>query len=68
MENGLEAILKVLAVGVPALLIVLGFFAVIGGFTVEAFTGDIGMKNFGIALIIIGIIFYIIELVAYYSS
>jgi hypothetical protein len=40
--------------GVPALLILLGFVAVMGGYTLEFITGDVGMRNFGIILIIIG--------------
>lgn len=65
----LEAIVKVIAVGVPALLIVLGFFAFMGGFTMEMLTGNVGMKNFGISLIAAGIIIYLIELaVVIYSE
>jgi hypothetical protein len=66
--EALKGILLVVAVGVPALLILLGFVAVMGGFTLEFITGDVGMRNFGIALIIIGIFIYIIELVLYYYS
>jgi len=60
----LDVIVKIFAVGIPALLIVLGFFAYIGGFTAEIITGDMGMKNLGIVLMAIGIIIYVIELIA----
>jgi len=71
MSNLIEAlkgILLVVAVGVPALLILLGFVAVIGGYTLEFITGDVGMRNFGIGLIILGVIIYIIEVVLYYYN
>jgi len=60
----LDVVVKIFAVGIPALLVVLGFFAYIGGFTVEMITGDIGMKSLGIVLMAIGIIIYVIELIA----
>ncbi len=58
----LEAIVKVIAVGIPALLILLGFFAYIGGYTVQVLTGDVGMKSFGMGLTAIGVIIYLVEL------
>jgi hypothetical protein len=64
--NALRGILTVIAVGVPALLILLGFFATIGGFGVQMITGDVSMKNFGEGLIIAGILLYIFELILYY--
>lgn len=64
--EALRGILIVIAVGVPALLILLGFSAVMGGFTLELFTGNVGMKNFGIGLIILGAFFYLIEIVLFY--
>lgn len=61
--NSLEAMVKVIAYGVPALLIVPGFFAYAGGYTVRMLTGDVGMQNFGIAVMAIGIIIYVLEIV-----
>ena len=46
----LEAIVKVIAYGVPALLIVLGFFAYVSGYAMSAITHDSGMMNGGILL------------------
>lgn len=66
--EALKGILTVVAVGIPALLILLGFVAVMGGFTLEFITGDVGMRNFGIGLIILGVIIYLIEIVVYYSQ
>ena len=66
--EALRGILTVIAVGVPALLILLGFVAVIGGFTLEFVTGNVGMRNFGIGLIILGVIAYLIEIALYYYS
>ena len=66
--NALRGILTVIAVGVPALLILLGFFAVIGGYTIQLVTGNVGMENFGILLIALGVILYLIELFLYYYS
>lgn len=63
-DNSLETLVKVIAYGVPALLIALGFFAYVGGYTVQMITGDVGMRNFGIVLITVGIIIYVFE-VAY---
>jgi len=60
--------LLVVAVGVPALLILLGFVAVMGGFTLEFITGNVGMKNSGIGLIILGVIIYLVEIALYYYS
>lgn len=66
--EALKGILTVVAVGIPALLILLGFVAVMGGFTLEFVTGDVGMRNFGIGLIILGVIIYLIEIAVYYYS
>ena len=57
-------IIKIIAFGVPALLIVLGFFAYIDGFTAIIRTNPVEMKNFGFALIVAGIASYAIELIA----
>jgi len=73
----LEAIVKVIVYGVPALLIVLGFFAYVGGTTAEAigafveaagveWTGDTDLKSLGKGMIATGIIIYIIELIVYF--
>lgn len=61
-DYSLELIAKVIAYGIPALLILLGFFAYIGGYTITMLTGDVRMTNFGIALIAIGLVIYIFEL------
>jgi len=61
-DYSLEAIAKVIAYGVPALLILLGFFGYIGGYTIAMLTGDVGIMNFGAALIAIGLVIYIVEL------
>jgi hypothetical protein len=63
-----ETIIKVVVYGVPALLIVLGFIAYSSGYMMQTFTHDSGMMNTGIALMVIGIILYIIEfIVAVYA-
>jgi len=62
MSNNLEAIVKVIAYGVPALLIVLGFFGYVGGYTIQMVTGDVAMKNFGIFMVVVGIMMYVIEI------
>lgn len=58
----LDAVVKIIAYGVPALLILLGFFAAVGGYTIEAVSGNVGMKNFGIGLIVIGVLIYLLEI------
>jgi hypothetical protein len=64
MENfSLSGIVQVIAVGVPAMLILLGFFAYVGGLSVEWITGNKGMQGFGVTLIVFGIVFYILEFV-----
>lgn len=50
-----------IAVGIPALLIVLGFFAYIDGFTAIIRTNPVEMKNFGFVLMVAGIVSYAIE-------
>ncbi len=65
VEMSLQGIVTVAAVGVPALLILLGFFAYLGGFTVATFTGDMEMKNTGMTMIIAGVALYILEFIAY---
>ena len=76
MSEKLEAIVKVIAVGVPALLIVLGFFAYMGGSVIEAIgmlieemggkgIEETGMKSLGLGMIATGVILYIIEFLAY---
>lgn len=76
MSEYLEAIVRVIAVGVPALLIVLGFFAFVGGSPIKAIgtlveaiggkgIGDAGMKSLGLGMIIVGIALYIIEFIVY---
>jgi ABC-type branched-subunit amino acid transport system permease subunit len=67
MES-LKGILKVIAVGVPALLILLGFAAAMFGWMFGYVTHDVSIRNFGIFLIIIGIVIYLIEIYLYYQS
>jgi hypothetical protein len=69
MENmSLNGIVQVIAVGVPAMLILLGFFAYIGGLPLEWITGNNGIQNFGVIMITGGIVLYIIEFVAAVAS
>lgn len=58
----LEGMVKVIVYGVPALLILLGFIAYISGYTLGILTGSDEMKNLGIAMIVLGVVLYIIEL------
>ena len=56
-------IVRVLAYGVPALLIILGWISVTGGKIMEAVTGDPDvMFILGICMIIFGVLIYIVEL------
>jgi hypothetical protein len=58
-----ELIAKVIAYGVPALLIILGFSAYTGGRIAELVFGTTeGMVTLGIVLMIIGITIYIVEI------
>lgn len=59
----LEAVLKIVVCGVPGLLIVLGFFGYLTGSAIEMATRDAGMRDLGIQLMALGIIFYVIELI-----
>jgi hypothetical protein len=59
----LDALVKVVAYGVPALLILLGFFAYMAGYSINALAHDAGMMNGGIAMMAIGIIIYTVEFV-----
>jgi ABC-type uncharacterized transport system permease subunit len=59
----LDAIIRIIVYGVPGLLITLGFFAYLSGSAIELAIRDVGMKNFGIVLIVLGIMFYFIEFV-----
>ena len=54
----LDAIVRVIAYGVPALLIVIGFFAYFTGYTIQFITHDTGMINLGIVLMASGILLY----------
>ena len=54
----LDMIVKIVAYGVPALLIVVGFFAYFAGYSVQFLTHDAGMTNLGILLMASGILFY----------
>lgn len=57
----LDMIVKIVAYGVPALLVVVGFFAYFAGYTVQFLTHDAGMINLGILLMASGILFYAVE-------
>lgn len=57
----LDMIVKIVVYGVPALLIVVGFFAYFAGYTVQFLTHDAGMINLGILLMASGILFYAVE-------
>ncbi len=61
-NNSYDIIVKVVAVGIPALLIVLGFVAFMAGSTVQMLGGNPEIKNLGIILLIIGISIALIEL------
>jgi len=67
-----DIIIKLVVYGVPALLIILGFLAYMSGYAIQAVSGDSGMMNLGIALMILGIVFYVIEFIvkvyAYFSE
>jgi len=66
--DSLKGILTVIAVGVPALLILLGFAAAVFGWMFGLVTNDTGMRNFGILLIIVGILLYILEIGLHYYN
>lgn len=60
----LKALVNVVAYGTPALLIILGFFAYIAGYSMNAMIHDAGMMNTGIIMMALGIIFYAVEFLA----
>ena len=67
-----DALIQVIAYGVPALLIVIGAFFYLAGYSINAFTQNSSIMNTGTVMIILGIIFYVLELIAkiagaYYS-
>lgn len=64
-DFNLEGLVKVIAVGIPALLILTGFFAYFSGMGLEILSGNIEMKNMGLLLMGSGIIFYILEMIVY---
>ena len=65
----LEALVKVIAYGVPALLILLGFFGVVIGQSSEAVTGSsYGFTPLGVIMIFFGIVIYLFELLISYNS
>ncbi len=59
-----KALINIIAYGVPALLIVLGFFGYFAGLTINAISHDAGMMNTGTFMIVLGIVFYLLELIA----
>jgi len=50
------------------MLILLGFFAYVGGLPVEWVTGNNGMQSFGVFMVVVGIIIYIIEFIVGVAS
>lgn len=65
----LDAIVKVVAVGVPALLILLGFFGAVIGQSAQAITGAAqGFTGLGVIMILLGVMIYLIELGLVYIS
>ena len=69
MTNSLEAFVKVVAYGVPALLILLGFFATVSGKVAEALLGSSqDITGIGIWMILSGTIIYLVELGLAYSA
>ena len=58
-------IVKVIAVGIPAMIIAFGFIAFMTGSGVEALTGDAEMKTVGINMMIAGTLIYTFEFVAF---
>jgi hypothetical protein len=60
----IEALIKIVAYGVPALMIVLGFFGYFAGYSINAVSHDAGMMNTGIVMIILGTVFYVLEFIA----
>jgi hypothetical protein len=59
----LDALVKVVAYGVPALLIVRAR-ARLAGYPINTVAHDAGMMNTGIAMMATGILLYVIEFVA----
>ena len=60
----LDALVKVVAYGTPAMLILFGFFAYMSGYSINAIAHDAGMMNTGMTMMAIGIILYIAEFIA----
>jgi hypothetical protein len=59
-EDSLTAISVIFAYGIPALLVIFGYIAYVLSFNYN----NVEIHDLGLALMIIGIIFYVIELVA----
>lgn len=59
---------KVIAYGVPALLIVLGFIAWMGGSIIDVIVGNSGAKDFGGILIFLGIVIFLLVIYLDYKS
>jgi len=68
----LDAAIQIVAYGIPALLIAVGFFAYFAGYSVQSLTHDAGMANLGLLLMSLGIIFYagefVVKLYAYLTE
>ncbi len=68
----LDMLVKVVAYGVPALLIAFGFLAYFAGYTVQFLTHDAGMMNLGIILMASGILLYagefVVKVYAYFND
>lgn len=52
----------------PAILIVLGFFAHMSGYAMNAVIHDAGMMNGGILMMVVGVVLYIVEKIAFAYS
>lgn len=64
MSVDIEAIFKVIAYGVPALMVLGGILLLVLGLPLN----NTGMIDSGWALIVLGAIIYIIEIFLYYTS
>jgi len=65
----MEIDIKILSfvVGVPGLLILIGFVVYMTGTTLKPLVGE-GMAVDGVSFILIGVVIYIVEIILYYVS
>lgn len=68
MNETVKMIVRVVMYGAPAVFIFVGLLMAMGGYTVTVITGNVGMEFLGIALVIIGIILYVVELALYFQA